>query len=411
MKHDLPLLAALLCAGLPTVLSAADPPAPALAAPQGRTAQEGATRAAWERLRAVERGAQDAMAAAQDAFMAAGRTPEARKAYGDAMIEARRDTETVTREFAQSFAASDWSSWEAPADALLLERGLFLAGQTGLDEDPALATRAFETFLARFPQAPPAATVRQVLLPMAYVAAGPAELAVERIAALARAHSTPVDQAFLQLALGDALAVLGRGDAARAAYEEALRNAPEDLQRTDSRGRVRRDAQLRLKLVGLPAPEIDFPNWLGAPARPLSALRGQVVLVDFWATWCEPCRAVMPKLNALYGELRDQGVVVLGVTRYYEMGFMPDGGADLNRGQPIEKIGAAEFSAHLQKFRDASGIRYPFVVADVATFRDAYGVTGIPTLVVVGKDGKVRYVSVGTGTEAALRAAVREAIR
>ncbi|MFQ5816435.1 MAG: TlpA family protein disulfide reductase [Terriglobia bacterium] len=61
-----------------------------------------------------------------------------------------------------------------------------------------------------------------------------------------------------------------------------------------------------------PAPDFSF-TWEGETHR-LSELRGQVVVLNFWATWCPPCVEEMPSLERLHRKLRDQGVVVLGVS-------------------------------------------------------------------------------------------------
>ena len=60
---------------------------------------------------------------------------------------------------------------------------------------------------------------------------------------------------------------------------------------------------------------IDFtlPDLHGRPVR-LSQLRGQVVLVNFWATWCHPCRLEMPSMNALYQEYQQKGFIILAIT-------------------------------------------------------------------------------------------------
>ncbi len=63
---------------------------------------------------------------------------------------------------------------------------------------------------------------------------------------------------------------------------------------------------------GKPAPDIALPDSKGATVR-LSAYKGQVVLVDFWASWCPPCKASFPALDALSHEYEPKGVVVLAI--------------------------------------------------------------------------------------------------
>lgn len=63
----------------------------------------------------------------------------------------------------------------------------------------------------------------------------------------------------------------------------------------------------------VPAPQFDTPDVLGNPQR-LADYKGKVVLVNIWATWCEPCRAEMPALDKLYRERKDRGFVVLGMS-------------------------------------------------------------------------------------------------
>ena len=75
---------------------------------------------------------------------------------------------------------------------------------------------------------------------------------------------------------------------------------------------VARLEALRLVAVGVLSPEVAGPDRDGNQMA-LSEFRGQVVLVDFWASWCIPCRAQNPKLIALYEELHDQGLEILGV--------------------------------------------------------------------------------------------------
>jgi peroxiredoxin len=65
--------------------------------------------------------------------------------------------------------------------------------------------------------------------------------------------------------------------------------------------------------VFAPAPDVQFEALDGKPIR-LSSLRGRVVLLNFWATWCQPCRAEIPEFNALHRDLESKGLSVIGVS-------------------------------------------------------------------------------------------------
>jgi thiol-disulfide isomerase/thioredoxin len=140
-----------------------------------------------------------------------------------------------------------------------------------------------------------------------------------------------------------------------------------------------------LDLIGKPAPDLTLST-LDGRQMPLSSLRGKVVLLDFWATWCAPCRDQMPAIAKLVKETRDQGLIVLGI----------------NDDETPEK--AASF-ANEQK------LDWPSLFdGKQHEAREKYKVDGIPTLVLIDKQGVVVEYQLGSGPaiDAAIRAALRK---
>jgi thiol-disulfide isomerase/thioredoxin len=144
------------------------------------------------------------------------------------------------------------------------------------------------------------------------------------------------------------------------------------------------DEMVRMDLVGTFAPtwkDVETVN--GAFPPSIGALRGRVVLLDFWATWCAPCRIVVPKLGALQGRYGAQGLSVLGVS--------------------------TEDAQDVALFAQRTAMRYPVGVDKHAETTRSYGVLSLPTLVVIDRRGVVRDVAIGydSGEDARLDSMVR----
>lgn len=131
------------------------------------------------------------------------------------------------------------------------------------------------------------------------------------------------------------------------------------------------------------APAFALPSLEGDTLR-LEDVRGQVALVNFWATWCAPCRVETPDLVELYETLHDDGFTVVGIA-------MDRGGADI-----------------VQPFVDEYEVPYPVVLGDdavAAAFDDVYG---LPTTFVLDRQGRVVRRILGRVDPVALRSLVQQ---
>ncbi len=114
----------------------------------------------------------------------------------------------------------------------------------------------------------------------------------------------------------------------------------------------------------------------------LAAMKGKVVMLDFWATWCGPCRESMPHVKAIYEELKSKGFEVMGVT--------------------------AEERASVNKFFTDHSVPYPIFLDGDHSVNEAYDINEIPTAVVIDRQGNV--VFSGHPEDAELRPAIERAL-
>lgn len=165
-----------------------------------------------------------------------------------------------------------------------------------------------------------------------------------------------------------------------------------EQKRAAAGGRVQvRDRARQVALVGEVAPEIEIKDWINGEAATLAGLRGRVVLLEFWATWCKPCQEMFPKLKELDETYRARGLEVIALTRHY---FARRDTASSE----------AEELALMRSIVEKHGLKFRVGVATSERTQDLYGATGMPTVALVDRAGVVRYAHFGGGQDAKFEA-------
>jgi len=134
------------------------------------------------------------------------------------------------------------------------------------------------------------------------------------------------------------------------------------------------------------APDFTLQS-LAGERYTLSGLRGKVVLVNFWATWCPPCRREIPDLSRIYTEYKDQGLMILGIS--------------------LDDLSKEE----IQRFARNYKIPYPILHgarSELGKVAKAYGgVNSIPTTFLVDRDGYIRDMFIGSRDEETFLQSIR----
>jgi peroxiredoxin len=157
----------------------------------------------------------------------------------------------------------------------------------------------------------------------------------------------------------------------------ACRSRSAPVSESRAAGRVKsRPSTIALELM----PDFDLKDTAGHEV-PSTQFRGKVVLLDFWATWCVPCKQEMPGYEDLYRRYRDRGLVVIGI--------------------------AADSDAKLvSRFGKKLKITYPLLINGMEVQK--YGVEGIPTTILIDRKGFVRKKVVGFEYTQVFENALRE---
>lgn len=169
----------------------------------------------------------------------------------------------------------------------------------------------------------------------------------------------------------------------------------------DRETRSAMESQLaQLLLMGNQAPAISAETWLNSAPLKLEQLKGKVVVIDFWAPWCSPCRRVFPGLVSLHEKYKDKGLVIIGLTKLYG-DYSDDTG---NKGIVSKREEISLIKAFVQRHH----ISYAAAIADERTNSETYNVRALPTMVFINKKGKVVTIHVGAGKEKLITNQIKE---
>ncbi len=154
----------------------------------------------------------------------------------------------------------------------------------------------------------------------------------------------------------------GQIDRAISTLERLVAAFPREKTAKDARKTLR-----ELRLIGKPAPDLRVEDWVNGQPSPLSELKGKVVLLAFWQTWCPHCREELPRLAELYEQYKDQGLVVVGAT----------------------KNDRRQDEAKLAQFLEDHPLPFPVARVNPRSSSD-YAVTGVPAGVLIDRKGIIR---------------------
>jgi thiol-disulfide isomerase/thioredoxin len=139
--------------------------------------------------------------------------------------------------------------------------------------------------------------------------------------------------------------------------------------------------------VNIPAPDFTLESRSGDNIR-LEDHRGEVVMLNFWASWCGPCRQEMPLMDDIYSRYQDLGFTILAVN------------VDENRDEAL-------------RFLESVPVDYPILYDPESSVSELYEVPAMPTTVMIDRDGQARYIHYGykPGYETEYEAQIRELVR
>jgi thiol-disulfide isomerase/thioredoxin len=179
--------------------------------------------------------------------------------------------------------------------------------------------------------------------------------------------------------------------------DEAAKKSLETADQNMARLQTSIDRAKRLAaLVGKEATPLEAEAWVNGDPLSSADLKGKVVLLDFWAVWCGPCIATFPHLREWQEKYADKGLVIVGLTRYYNFTWDESAGRP-TRAPGEEKVTPEKEREMLVKFAEFHKLHHRFAIQKDNALSEYYVVTGIPHVVLIDREGKIRLIRVGSG--------------
>lgn len=225
------------------------------------------------------------------------------------------------------------------------------------------------------------------------------EAAVELEGALTKARATPYEIEFLTrirlgMTLSDVYLSLDQVHKASTLLtdEAAFAQRIAELMQATGTGEQKRaamagylqvrDRATQVALIGQTAPELSVRTWISGDPVTLESLRGRVALLEFWATWCKPCQEMFPKLKQLYAQAAPRGLEIVAITRHY----LAYRGTEQAMQEELQLM-SGMVTGH--------GVSFPVGVAEDERLQAIYGANGLPTAILIDRQGVVRYAGPG----------------